>query len=430
VTIKGVRQRAGDVRAQQMIIEEEQVLGTAIFRFGSRILTAILLLGLLVVAGSASNPVSGPKAEGGFQTSAPYAILIDAATGTVLFEKGADTPTPPSSLAKLMTAEIIFDEITQGKLSRDEEFIISENAWRRGGAPSRTSSMFAPIHSRVRAEDLLRGLIIQSANDAAIALAEGISSNERSFAALMNKRARELGLTKSYFANATGLPDPSQKVTVRDLAKLAQHIIRTYPDFYPIYGEKEFTWNKIRQQNRNPLLTLNIGADGMKTGYTLEGGFGLVGSAMQNGLRLIVVVNGLKTAKDRADEAKRLLDWGFSGFEQRPLFTAGEVLGTARVFAGTRTSVGLVGPGAISMLIPRNSHDRISAKIVYTGPVRAPIQEGQRIGMLKVYRGANVALEVPLQAVESVERGNLSRRAFDAASELIIGLFRAGIAKI
>ncbi len=430
MTIKGVRQRAGDVRAQQMIIEEEQVLGTAIFRFGSRILTAILLLGLLVVAGSASNPVSGPKAEGGFQTSAPYAILIDAATGTVLFEKGADTPTPPSSLAKLMTAEIIFDEITQGKLSRDEEFIISENAWRRGGAPSRTSSMFAPIHSRVRAEDLLRGLIIQSANDAAIALAEGISSNERSFAALMNKRARELGLTKSYFANATGLPDPSQKVTVRDLAKLAQHIIRTYPDFYPIYGEKEFTWNKIRQQNRNPLLTLNIGADGMKTGYTLEGGFGLVGSAMQNGLRLIVVVNGLKTAKDRADEAKRLLDWGFSGFEQRPLFTAGEVLGTARVFAGTRTSVGLVGPGAISMLIPRNSHDRISAKIVYTGPVRAPIQEGQRIGMLKVYRGANVALEVPLQAVESVERGNLSRRAFDAASELIIGLFRAGIAKI
>ena len=273
MTIKGVRQRAGDVRAQQMIIEEEQVLGTAIFRFGSRILTAILLLGLLVVAGSASNPVSGPKAEGEFQTSAPYAILIDAATGTVLFEKGADTPTPPSSLAKLMTAEIIFDEITQGKLSRDEEFIISENAWRRGGAPSRTSSMFAPIHSRVRAEDLLRGLIIQSANDAAIALAEGISSNERSFAALMNKRARELGLTKSYFANATGLPDPSQKVTVRDLAKLAQHIIRTYPDFYPIYGEKEFTWNKIRQQNRNPLLTLNIGADGMKTGYTLEGGF-------------------------------------------------------------------------------------------------------------------------------------------------------------
>jgi D-alanyl-D-alanine carboxypeptidase (penicillin-binding protein 5/6) len=407
------------------------VLGTAIFRFGSGLLAVIALLGLLALAGAAPNPVSGPKKEdGGFQTSAPFAILIDAETGSVLFEKGADALTAPSSLAKLMTAEVVFNEITQGRLSRDEEMMISENAWRRGGAPSRTSSMFAPIHSRVRVEDLLRGLIIQSANDAAIALAEGISANERAFAVLMNNRARELGLVKSNFANATGLPDPTQKVTVRELAKLAQHIMRTYPDFYPIYGEKEFTWNKIRQQNRNPLLALNIGADGMKTGYTAEGGFGLVGSALQNGLRLIVVVNGLKTAKDRADEAKKLLDWGFSGFEQRPLFAEGEILGQARVFAGTQTSVNLVGPRAISMLIPRNNHDRISAKIVYTGPVPAPVQEGQRIGTLRVYRGTNVALEVPLQAAETVERGNLSRRAFDAASELIIGLFRAGIAKI
>lgn len=416
---------------QRAITEEEQVLGTAIFRFGSGLLAVIALLGLLALAGAAPNPVSGPKKEdGGFQTSAPFAILIDAETGSVLFEKGADALTAPSSLAKLMTAEVVFNEITQGRLSRDEEMMISENAWRRGGAPSRTSSMFAPIHSRVRVEDLLRGLIIQSANDAAIALAEGISANERAFAVLMNNRARELGLVKSNFANATGLPDPTQKVTVRELAKLAQHIMRTYPDFYPIYGEKEFTWNKIRQQNRNPLLALNIGADGMKTGYTAEGGFGLVGSALQNGLRLIVVVNGLKTAKDRADEAKKLLDWGFSGFEQRPLFAEGEILGQARVFAGTQTSVNLVGRRAISMLIPRNNHDRISAKIVYTGPVPAPVQEGQRIGTLRVYRGTNVALEVPLQAAETVERGNLSRRAFDAASELIIGLFRAGIAKI
>ena len=407
------------------------MLGTAIFRFGSGLLAVIALLGLLALAGAAPNPVSGPKKEdGGFQTSAPFAILIDAETGSVLFEKGADALTAPSSLAKLMTAEVVFNEITQGRLSRDEEMMISENAWRRGGAPSRTSSMFAPIHSRVRVEDLLRGLIIQSANDAAIALAEGISANERAFAVLMNNRARELGLVKSNFANATGLPDPTQKVTVRELAKLAQHIMRIYPDFYPIYGEKEFTWNKIRQQNRNPLLALNIGADGMKTGYTAEGGFGLVGSALQNGLRLIVVVNGLKTAKDRADEAKKLLDWGFSGFEQRPLFAEGEILGQARVFAGTQTSVNLVGRRAISMLIPRNNHDRISAKIVYSGPVPAPVQEGQRIGTLRVYRGTNVALEVLLQAAETVERGNLSRRAFDAASELIIGLFRAGIAKI
>ena len=407
------------------------MLGTAVFRFGSALFAMIGVLALLVVAGAAPNPVSGPKKEdGGFQTSAPYAILIDAETGTVLFEKAADEPTPPSSLAKLMTAEIIFNEIAEGRLTRDTEMMISEDAWRRGGAPSRTSSMFAPIHSRVRVEDLLRGLIIQSANDAAIALAAGISGNERAFAVLMNKRARELGLVNFNFANSTGLPEPSQKVSVRDLAKLARHIIRTYPEFYPIYGEREFTWNKIRQQNRNPLLPLNIGADGMKTGYTRDGGFGLVGTAVQNGLRLIVVVNGLKTAKDRAEEAKKLLEWGFSGFEQRPLFVAGEVLGQARVFGGTQTSVGLVGPKAISMLIPRNSRERISAKIVYTGPVPAPIQEGQRIGTLKVFRGTNVALEVPLQAKENVDRGNLSRRAYDAASELVIGLVRAGFAKI
>ncbi len=416
---------------RRAIEEEMQVLGTAIFRFGSALVALIGVLALLAVAGAAPNPVSGPKKEdGGFQTGAPYAILIDAETGSVLFEKSADEPTPPSSLAKLMTAEIIFNEITQGRLTRDTEMIVSEDAWRRGGAPSHTSSMFAPIHSRVRVEDLLRGLIIQSANDAAITLAEGVSGNERAFAVLMNKRARELGLANANFATATGLPEPSQKVAVRDLGKLARHIIRTYPDFYPIYGEREFTWNKIRQQNRNPLLPLTIGADGMKTGYTRDGGFGLVGSAVQNGLRLIVVVNGLKTAKDRADEAKKLLDWGFSGFERRPLFVAGEVLGDARVFGGTQTSVNLVAPNAVSMLIPRNSRDRISAKIVYTGPVPAPIQQGQTVGTLRVFRGTNVALEVPLQAAESVDRGSLPRRAFDAASELVIGFIRAGVAKI
>jgi D-alanyl-D-alanine carboxypeptidase (penicillin-binding protein 5/6) len=414
---------------QRAIIMIDQNLGWIISRYASGVFAAFALLGLLAAAMAASNPVSGQKSEG-FQTSAPYAILVDADSGSVLFEKGADGLTAPSSLAKLMTAEIVFREIREGRLTRDEEFIISENAWRRGGAPSRTSSMFAPIHSRVRVEDLLHGLIIQSANDAAIALAEAIAANERAFAALMNKRARELGLTRSYFANATGLPDPSMKVTVRELSKLAQHIIRTYPDFYPIYGEKEFTWNKIRQQNRNPLLPLNLGADGMKTGYTLEGGFGLVGSALRDGLRLIVVVNGLKSAKDRADESKRLLEYGFNGFERRPLFAEGQIIGSARVFGGTQTSVALAGAGAISILVPRNSHDRISAKIVYTGPVRAPVREGQKIGILKVFRGDNVALEVALLATASIERGNLSRRAFDAASELFIGLVRAGIAKI
>jgi D-alanyl-D-alanine carboxypeptidase (penicillin-binding protein 5/6) len=407
---------------------QEAFMGARAKRAVCAVLAAVACFA--VAAHAAQNPVSGPKKDDGFQTAAPYAILIDAESETVLFEKGADQLTAPSSLAKLMTAEVVFNEITQGRVSLDEEFIVSENAWRRGGAPSHTSSMFAPIHSRVRVQDLLSGAIIQSGNDACITLAEGIAGNENAFAALMNKRARELGLTKSYFSNSTGLPDPSMKVTVRELAKLALHIIRTYPDFYKTYGEKEFTWNKIRQLNRNPLLAMNLGADGLKTGFTQEGGYGLVGSAVQNGLRLIVVVNGLKTAKERADEAKKLLDWGFNGFEARPLFAEGQVIGDAKVFGGSQTGVALTGLKAINLLVPRNNHDRILARIVYTGPVPAPIRQGQRIGKLRVFRGDNLALEVPLQAAEDVDRGNLPRRAFDAVTELIINLFRAGVARI
>lgn len=389
-----------------------------------------MVLALVAGADAANNSVTGAKKDDGFQTAAPYAILIDAETGTVLYEKAADTPSPPSSLAKLMTAEVVFNEIKAGRVSLDQEFTVSEDAWRRGGAPSHTSSMFAPIHSKVRVEDLLRGLIIQSGNDSAIALAEGIAGNERSYAQAMTKRARELGLTRSTFGNATGLPDPANLVTMRELAKLAQHINKTYPEFYPIYGEREFTWNKIRQLNRNPLLPLNIGADGMKTGYTTEGGYGLVGSALQNGLRLIVAINGLKTAKDRADEGKRLLDWGFSGFEARPLFAEGQVIGDAKLFGGAQGSVPLVADRAVSVLVPKNTNDRISARIVYTGPVRAPVAEGQAVARLRVMRGDNVTLEVPLKAAETVEVGNLPQRAVDVVTELVIGWIRSGFARI
>src|SRR5262245_41016833 len=263
-------------------------------------------------AAAAPNPVSGPKAiDGGYQTAAPHAILIEAESGTVLFEKGADDLVPPASMSKLMTQEVVFNEIKQGRLAPTTEFRVSTNAWRRGGAPSRTSSMFIPINSKVAVDDLLHGAIIQSANDACIVLAEGISGNESTFAELMTKRARELGLTKSTFGNSTGLPDPRQLMSARELAKLARHIVETYPDYYKYYSEREFTWNKIRQYNRNPLLPMNIGADGLKTGFTKEAGFGLVGSAVQNGLRLIVVVNGLRSEKERADEAKKMLEWGF-----------------------------------------------------------------------------------------------------------------------
>ncbi len=392
---------------------------------------ALLIAGLLASAAAAPSSiglVGGKKDD--FQTAAPYAIMIEAETGAILFEKGADVPTPPSSMAKLMTTEVVFNEIKQGHIRPDQEYIISEDAWRRGGAPSRTSSMFAPIHSRVRVDDLIQGAIVVSGNDACLALAEGIAKSEPAFVEMMNRRAHELGLVKSYFTNATGLPDPAQKVTVRELAQLARHIIATYPELYRIYGQRDFTWNKIRQQNRNPLLTMNLGADGMKTGFTQDGGYGMVGSAVQNDTRLIVVVNGLRSAKERGDEAKKLLEYGYRGFESKELFAEGQVIGYAKLFGGASGSVGLVGGRTIAILTPKNASERTTAKIVYSGPVPAPIQQGQKIANLDVYRGDTVVAQLPLFAAESVATGTLTQRAFDAASELVIGLFRLSTKKI
>jgi D-alanyl-D-alanine carboxypeptidase (penicillin-binding protein 5/6) len=372
------------------------------------------------------------KDDGGFQTAAPHAILIEAETGTVLFEKNADTLVAPASLAKLMTQETVFNEIKEGNVKLDEEFVVSERAWRKGGAPSGGSTMFAPIHSRVKVSDLLQGAIIQSANDGCIALAEGIAGNEDNFVRLMNGRARELGLTQSNFTNSTGLPDPEQRVTSRELAKLARYIIMTYPEFYKWYAEKEFTFNKIRQQNRNPLLAMNIGADGMKTGFTNEAGYGLVGSAMQNGMRLIVVVNGLKSGDERADAARKLLNYGFNSFEQRLLFAEGQQIGDARMFGGEQRYVPLqtVGAKEVRLMVPKNSSDRILARVVYQGPIRAPVDKGKVIASLKVWRGDNVALEVPLQTMQAVEAGPLHRRAADAMTELFGGWFRSGLKKL
>ncbi|HWV51135.1 D-alanyl-D-alanine carboxypeptidase family protein [Pseudorhodoplanes sp.] len=392
-----------------------------------------ILAASLGAAFSAPATIAGGKAkEDGFQTAAPNAILIEAESGTVLFEKNADALVAPASLAKLMTAETVFNEIKEGNVKLDEEFVVSERAWRKGGAPSGGSTMFAPIHSRVKVSDLLQGAIIQSGNDACITLAEGIAGNEEAFVRLMNGRARELGLTQSNFTNSTGLPDPEQRVTTRELAKLARHIIHTYPDFYKWYGEKEFTFNKIRQLNRNPLLAMNIGADGLKTGFTNESGYGLVGSAVQNNMRLIVVVNGLKTATERADEARKILNFGFNGFESRVLFAEGQRIGEARAYGGEQRYVPLeaLGRKPIRLMVPKNGTERIIARIVYQGPLDVPVKEGQEVGVLKVWRGDNVALEVPLQAAESVPAGPLHRRAMDGLAELFGGWFRAGLQKL
>jgi D-alanyl-D-alanine carboxypeptidase (penicillin-binding protein 5/6) len=396
-----------------------------------RTLGASAVLALAIVAAlAAPNPVSGPKSNDTFQTGAAHAILIDADSGSVLFEKGADDLIPPASLSKLMTAEVVFNQIRQGLLKPTDEFIVSVGAWRRGGAPSHTSSMFIPIHNKVSIDNLLRGVIIQSANDACIVLAEGISGSESAFAELMTKRAREIGLSKSTFGNSNGLPDPKQLMTSRELAKLARHIIQTYPDYYKYYNEREFTWNKIRQYNRNPLLALTIGADGLKTGFTKEAGYGLVGSAVQNGLRLIVVVNGLRSEKERADEGKKLLEWGFHGFQSGLLFSEGQEIVQAKLYGGAKGHVPLVAQKEVRLMVPRGSREKIIARVVYSGPVPAPVQQGQKIGMLKVWRGDSLVLEVPLQAAESVGTGSMSRRAFDAASELVLGLFRSGLQRL
>ena len=381
---------------------------------------------------AANNSVQGAKKDdGGFDGDAPTAILIEASSGSVLFEKNADELRAPSSMMKLMTAEVVFNAIKKGDVKLNDEYRVSENAWRKGGAPSGGSTMFAAINSKVSVSDLLHGALIQSGNDACIALAEGMAGNEKIFAAeMMTKRARELGLAQSTFGNSNGLPDPGNKMTVRELARLARYVIQAYPELYKLFGEREFTWNKIRQQNRNPLLTSLEGADGLKTGYTKEGGYGMVGSAVQNGMRLIVVINGLEDPDDRATEAKKMLEWGFRNFEARTLFAAEQPVGYAKVFGGESRSVKLASPDPIKVMVPKNGSEKLIARVVYNGPVRAPIESGQKVGLVKVWRGANIALEAPVYAAEAIAQGSTMRRAIDGASELVIGMFRAGAEKL
>ena len=409
--------------------------GSRTARYWRRLLAAVVAaaVGCGSMVYAANQSVQGAKKEeGGFEGDAPTAILIEASSGSVLFEKNADEMRAPSSMMKLMTVEVVFHAIKQGDVKLTDQYTVSENAWRRGGAPSGTSTMFAAIHSKIAVDDLLHGAIIQSGNDACIVLAEGMAGNEQTFAAdFMTKRAREIGLTQSTFANSNGLPDPGNKMTVRELAKLARYIILTYPEFYKLFGEREFTWNKIRQQNRNPLLTSTLeGADGLKTGYTKDGGYGMVGSAVQNGERLIAVVNGLDDPEDRASEAKKLLEWGFRNFEARTLFAPQQLVGYASVFGGDSRSVKLASPEPIKVMVQKNGTDKLIARIVYNGPVRAPIESGQQVGVVRVWRGAHLAMEAPVYAAESIGKGSTMRRAIDGVSELVIGMFRAGAEKL
>jgi serine-type D-Ala-D-Ala carboxypeptidase (penicillin-binding protein 5/6) len=377
-----------------------------------------------------ASAVAPAFAQQAFQTSAPHAILIDAATSSVLFEKDADALVVPASTSKIMTAAIVFHELSLGHLHLDDQFVVSETAWRYGGAPARGSAMFAAVNSSVRIEDLIRGLVIVSGNDAAIALAEGIAGSEGAFATQMTKRARELGLEHSTFTNAWGRGDPEEKVTAREMATLANHVIQTYPDYYKYFSEKEFTWNKIKQPSRNPLLTMNLGADGLKTGYIDEvSGYGIVASAVQNDQRLILALYGCRTARERQEEARKILLWGFRSFDSRTIFPAGEVVGGAKVYGGASSEVPLIADGEVRILAPRNASERFTGRIVYTGPLIAPIEAGREVARLKIFRGTEQVLDLPLKTTKAVEQGSLPRRAMDAGLEYATVLFRKYVLK-
>lgn len=392
-----------------------------------RLLPTSIVRILLCLAAFLAVPAAG-SCEG-FQTSAPHAILVDAGTKTVLLEKAADDFVTPASTVKILTAEIVFHEIAQGRLKLDDEFTVSEHAWRSGGAPAGGSAMFLAVNSRPKVEDLIRGLVIDSGNDAALTLAEGIAGSEEAFVGRMNKRASELGLTRSMFGNPWGQAGPDQKVTPREMVQLSAHVIETYPELYRYFGEKEFTWNKIRQQNRNPLLTMSLGADGLKTGNIDDSGFGIVGSAVQDGRRLIVAVYGSRTAKERAEEARKLLQWGFRNFEAKSLFKAGEAIGTAQVYGGERGTVDVTSPTDVKVLLQRGGTEKLSGKIVYEGPLIAPVAAGAKIAKLEIRRGSTLVLEQPLEAAASVETGSLPSRAFDAAYEYAAGAIHSKLSK-
>ncbi len=344
-----------------------------------------------------------------FETAAEQAYLLDLDTGTVLFEKDAHTPMYPSSMSKLMTTYILFKKLKEGKINLDTEFNISKKAWQTGG-----SKMFVDVDTKVKVEDLLRGMVVQSGNDATIAIAEGLSGDEATFAEEMNRYAKELGLNNSKFKNATGLTDPEHLMTAQDLAVLARHIVTEFPDFYQYFAEKEFTYNDITQPNRNTLIG-DLGVDGMKTGFTDAGGYGLVSSAAQNGRRLICVVKGLKSEKERIQETRKLLTYGFTNFEPRKLFTAGKVFGDVKIWYGTKSSIPLAITKDISVLKTPKDKAEPETKIVFNQPLKAPIRKGDVIGKLEIKLSDTNIHTVELLAEEDVEKASWFRKIFQNA---------------
>ncbi|OHC75118.1 MAG: D-alanyl-D-alanine carboxypeptidase [Rhodospirillales bacterium RIFCSPLOWO2_12_FULL_58_28] len=363
--------------------------------------------------------VSYPAAA--IETIAREAILIDHETGTVLFAKDADKPMAPASMSKMMTVYMLFERLRDGRISPDDAFSVSETAWRKGGAKSGSSTMFLDPGKRVRVEDLLRGIIIQSGNDACIVVAEGLAGSEEAFAVEMTRRAREIGMNDSTFKNATGWPDPDHVMTARDLSTLAVRTIKDFPDYFHYYSEKEFTYNGIIQINRNPLLYKEMGVDGMKTGHTEDAGFGLTATAKRGERRLVLVVNGLANKKDRAAEPERLLEWGFREFNNYALFKASETVAEADVWLGESPTVPLIIQKDMVLTMPRAARPGMKVTVNFTNPVPAPIEEGAKIAVLTITATGQEPIEAPLVAGAGVKRLGLFGRLGTALNYIIFG---------
>ena len=354
------------------------------------------------------------------ETIAKSAIIIEVATGETLMAKDADAPMAPASMSKLMTLYMLFERLKDGSLSLDDTFRVSDNAWRKGGAKSGSSTMFLSPRKRVKVEDLIRGIIVQSGNDACIVVAEGLSGSEAGFAVEMTERAREIGLASSTFRNATGWPDPEHRMTPRDLATLGQRLIEKFPEYYRFFKETEFTYGGIRQMNRNPLLYKEMGADGLKTGHTQESGFGLTASAIRNGRRLVLVVNGLASKKARSQEPERLLEWAFRDFNNYALFKAGEKIEDAQVWLGEQPRVPMMIGKDVTLTIPRKARRKMKVSVTYKA-VPAPVAKGDVIGQLKVKVPGRDDMIVPLFAGADVARLGVIGRLWAALSNILFG---------
>lgn len=366
--------------------------------------------------------LTAPAWAANFETKAKYAILVDSRSGKTYFDKKADELMSPASMSKIMTLVVVFEMLRKHVLSLDDEIEISENAWRKGGAASGSSTMFAKPGTREKLGTLIRAVVIASANDAAIAIAESIAGSEEAFAALMTKRARELGLKKSTFANATGLPDPKQKMTARELAQLTRYLIEVFPDYYKLFSEKVFEWGGHKQYNRDPLLGRYPGADGVKTGHTKESGYGMVASAVRDGRRLIAVLNGMKSKKERREETRKLLDWGFRQFQPVILYGPGETVGRARVWGGKTDSVPLMAKDTIRARLSKDERDAADAEIVYSGPLRAPVRRGAEVARLRIRLDGRTIAYFPLYAAKSVPAtDSMWARAFSTLKFWIFG---------